>query len=92
MHFAKVTLKLSRIYEAALAPSLEEALKMHPEAYIKSHPRGLKAGVPSLELDVTVTSRDSRTARTTYSELFTFLSKRISELGGSVTGKRETTK
>ena len=52
-----------RANEAALAPSIEEALKMHPEVYIKSHPRGIKAGVPTLELDVTVTSRDGRTAR-----------------------------
>jgi nicotinamide-nucleotide amidase len=90
MHIAKVTLKLSGIYEAALAPSLMEALKMHPEAYIKSHPRGLKAGVPTLELDVTVTSRKSREARSAYSELVSFLSRRISELGGTVSSKRET--
>jgi len=92
MHIAKVTLKLGGIYEAALSPSLWEALKMHPEVYIKSHPRGVKAGVPTLELDVTVTSRDAATARSTYSELMSFLSRRISELGGTVTGKREAMK
>src|SRR5271155_4506442 len=92
MHIAKVTMKLTGIYEAALAPSLGEALKMHPKAYIKSHPRGLKAGVPTMELDVTVTSRDSETARSTYSELLSFLSRRISELGGTIASKRETTK
>ncbi|MDA4131595.1 MAG: hypothetical protein OK454_00520, partial [Thaumarchaeota archaeon] len=89
MHIAKVTMKLSGIYEATFAPSLAEAVKMHPEAYIKSHPRGLKAGVPTLELDVTVTSRDSETARSTYSELVSFLSRRIAELGGTITSKRE---
>jgi nicotinamide-nucleotide amidase len=92
MHIAKVTMKLSGIYEAALAPSLAEALKMHPKAYIKSHPKGLKAGVPTIELDVTVTSRDSRTSRNTYSELVSFLSRRISELGGTITSKREAMK
>jgi nicotinamide-nucleotide amidase len=92
MHIAKVTMKLSRIYEAALAPSIAEALKMHPEAYIKSHPRGLKAGVPTMELDVTVTARESETARSTYSELVSFLSRRISELGGTITSKREAMK
>lgn len=89
MHIAKVTLKFSGIYEASIAPSIEEALKMHPEAYIKSHPRGLKAGVPHLELDVTVTSRDATEACSTYSELLGFLSGRISELGGRITSKRE---
>ena len=92
IHIAKVTMKLSGIYEATFAPSLAEAVKMHPEAYIKSHPRGLKAGVPTLELDVTVTSRNSRIARSTYSELVSFLSRRIADLGGNVTGKRETMK
>jgi nicotinamide-nucleotide amidase len=92
MHIAKVTMKLSRIYESALSPSIGEALKMHPEAYIKSHPRGLKAGVPTMELDVTVTSRESETARSTYSELVSFLSRRISELGGTITSKREAMK
>jgi nicotinamide-nucleotide amidase len=92
MHIAKVTMKLGGIYEVALAPTIGEALKMRPEAYIKSHPRGLKAGVPTLELDVTVTSRDLGTARSTYSELVSFLSRRITELGGTVTGKREAIK
>lgn len=92
MHVSKATMKLSGIYEAALAPSIGEALKMHPEAYIKSHPKGLKAGVPALELDLTVTSRSARTARSTYSELLSFLTRRISELGGSVSSKRESTK
>jgi nicotinamide-nucleotide amidase len=92
VHIAKVRLKLSGVYEAALSPSLWEALKMHPEAYIKSHPKGLKAGVPALELDVTVTSRDAATARSTYSELMSFLSSGISKLGGTVTSKRETIK
>ncbi|MGH9919055.1 MAG: molybdopterin-binding protein, partial [Nitrososphaerales archaeon] len=89
VHIAKVTMKLSGIYEAALAPSLGEALKMHPEVYIKSHPRGLKAVLPTLELDVTVTSRKSSTARSTYSELVSFLTQRISQLGGTVTSSRE---
>jgi nicotinamide-nucleotide amidase len=92
MHVAKVTLKFNGVYEAALAPSIEEALKRHPEVYVKSHPRGLKAGVPYLELDVTVTSRDKRKARAAYSELLSFFMRRISELGGTVTSKREAIK
>lgn len=90
MHMAMLTLKINGIYEAALAPSIQEALKMHPEVYIKSHPRGLKAGVPTLELDVTVTARDKKAARSTYSELLSFLSRKISGLGGTVTSKRES--
>ncbi len=90
MHVAKVTMKLRGIYEAALAPSIEEALKAHPEVYIKSHPKGLRAGVPALELDITVTSRRADKARSTYSELLAFLSRRISKLGGTIASKRES--
>ncbi len=90
MHIAKATLKLSGLYEAALAPSIGEALKIHPEAYVKSHPRGLRSGVPTLELDVTITSRDAETARTTYSEVLSLLARRISDLGGTVNSRRET--
>ena len=92
MHISKVTMKLSGIYEAALAPSIGEALKMYPQAYIKSHPKGLKAGVPTLELDLTVTSRSSTKALSVYSQLLNFLTRRISELGGTVTAKREASK
>jgi len=43
-----------------------------------------------MELDVTVTSRKSSVARATYSELASFLTQRISQLGGTVTSRRET--
>jgi molybdenum cofactor synthesis domain-containing protein len=90
IHVAKVTMKLSGIYEAPLAPSIGEALEKRPDAYIKSHPRGLRDGVPTLELDITVTSRSAKAARAAYSELASFLSQRVSELGGTVTSKRES--
>lgn len=90
MHIAKVTMKLSGIFEAAFASSIEDALKMHPEAYIKSHPRGVVDGVPTLELDVTVTMRSASKARSAYSDLVAFFSKRIHELEGTVEAKRET--
>ena len=90
VHIAKVTMKVSGPYESVLAPSIFEAVKRHPEAYIKSHPRGLKDGVPTLELDVTVTSPDPKVAKATYSELKSFFTKRISALGGTIEAERET--
>ncbi|HUI00476.1 MAG TPA: molybdopterin-binding protein [Nitrososphaerales archaeon] len=92
MHISKVTMKLTGIYEASLAPSIAEAFKMHPEAYIKSHPRGLKGGVPTLELDITVVSKKAAKARATYAELSEFLSRRVADLGGSIASKRESVK
>ena len=90
MHIAKVTMKLKGIYEASLTPSIEQALRKHPGAYIKSHPRGLKAGVPNLELDITVTTRSAKSARSAYSDLTSFFSRRISELGGTIANKLES--
>ena len=90
IHIAKVTMKLAGLYVASLAPSLEKAVKMHPDAYIKSHPKGLKDGVPTLELDVTVTSPNEKRARSTYEDLVKFLSRSITELGGTITARRET--
>jgi nicotinamide-nucleotide amidase len=90
LHIAKVTMKLAGLYESVLAPSIFEAVKKHPEAYIKSHPRGLKDGVPTLELDLTVTSLDAKVARSTYLDLKSFFSKSISALGGTVKSERET--
>jgi nicotinamide-nucleotide amidase len=90
VYIARITMKIAGLYEARLAPAIFEAVKKHPEAYIKSHPRGLKDGAPSLELDVTVTSLDAGVAKSTYSELKSFFQKRITELGGTLGSERET--
>ncbi len=89
IHTSKVTMKIEGIYEAPLAPALAAALKMHPEAYVKSHPKGMVHGVPNLELDVTVVSADEKKVRSAHSELTSFLSEKIRELGGTIFVKRE---
>jgi nicotinamide-nucleotide amidase len=90
LHIAKATMKLAGIYEAALAPSIGEALSKHPEAYIKSHPKGLKDGIPNIELDITLISPDKKKAFAQYSELSGYLLQEIAELGGAVKEKRES--
>lgn len=92
VHVAKATLKLTGVFESVFAPSVAEALKMHPEAYVKSHPKGVRAGVPALELDITVMDRDRETAVSAYSELLEFLTRRVEDLDGSVASKRESIK
>jgi hypothetical protein len=42
-----------------------------------------------LELDVTVISGDKRKARSAHSELVSFLSGKIRELGGTISNRRE---
>jgi nicotinamide-nucleotide amidase len=88
LHYARTTLKLRGVYEASLAPAIASALEMHPDSYIKSHPRSIVGGVPRLELDVVVTSRDRGYAHRAQSELLSFLSGKIEELGGEITSSR----
>ena len=51
-------MKLEGVLESSLAPTLAKELKRHPEAYIKSHPRGVKDGIPRIELDIAVVGTD----------------------------------
>jgi len=89
IHTSRITLKVRGIHEAPLAPAIAAALKMHP-SYIKSHPRSMKEGEPTLELDIVVTSRDREYARRAQEELLSFLSGKIEGLGGEITSRRET--
>jgi molybdenum cofactor synthesis domain-containing protein len=58
MHRKYITLKLEGVLESALAPALAQELRRHPEAYIKSHPRGIRGGVSRIELDIAVVGED----------------------------------
>ncbi len=59
LHRKYITMKLEGIYESVLAPLISEALKRHPGAYVKSHPRGVREGVSRIELDVGIVGEDS---------------------------------
>jgi len=54
LHRKYATLKLEGVLESELAPVIEEALRKHPGAYVKSHPRGIREGVSRIELDIAV--------------------------------------
>ncbi len=58
VHRCYVRMKLEGVLESSLAPTLSSELKRHPEAYIKSHPRGMRGGVSRIELDVAVAGTD----------------------------------
>jgi len=60
MHRKYVTLKLEGVFESVLAPLIARALRRHPGAYIKSHPRGIKEGVSQIELDIAVVGKEQR--------------------------------
>jgi len=49
-----ITMKMEGVLESALAPVIEEELRRHPGAYVKSHPRGVREGISRIELDIAV--------------------------------------
>ena len=79
-----VTMKLEGIYESAIAPIIAEELTRHPEAYIKSHPRGIREGVSRLELDIAVVGREKDPTEEEGGRIARELEKAIAGAGGRV--------
>ncbi len=84
LHREYVTLGLEGIYESALAPLIEEQLKTHPGAYIKSHPRGVREGRSRIELDVAVVDADAGRAKLAAGEIVDGISAAVREAGADV--------
>jgi molybdenum cofactor synthesis domain-containing protein len=88
LHRKYVTIKLTGILESALAPIIAKEMKKHPGAYIKSHPRGIREGVSSIELDIAVVGEDRGRTDEEGEEIASSMLKRIEDLGGSVGSAR----
>jgi nicotinamide-nucleotide amidase len=91
LYTAKAVMHLMGVYESTLAPQISEALKQHPSAYIKSHPKGVKEGKSSVELDVAVISTKKRVAESEREEVVQFFEGKIEEAGGSILKKTVST-
>jgi len=49
----EVEIKITGIIESALAPILDQARKIYPKLYFKSHPRGRETGIrPLIQLHI----------------------------------------
>jgi len=83
-----ITMKLEGVLESALAPLIAKALKRHPGAYVKSHPRGIKEGVSRIELDVAVVGEDPRKTEEEGETIARELVREIESAGGSVAGAK----
>lgn len=57
LHREYVTLRFEGIFESTLAPIISRAMKRHPDAYIKSHPGGLRKGVSRIQLEIALVGR-----------------------------------
>jgi nicotinamide-nucleotide amidase len=87
LYTAKVIMHLMGVYESTLAPEIAAALKLHPSAYIKSHPKGVREGKSSVELDMVVVSTRKQEAESECEEMASFFAGKIEEAGGSILKK-----
>jgi molybdopterin-biosynthesis enzyme MoeA-like protein len=69
--------------ESQLAPLIDEVMHDNPYVYIKSHPQASEK-VPHLELHLSTTSNDPKTARQKISRVIIQISEMIQEKGGKV--------
>ncbi len=83
-----VVMDLEGIFESSLAPILKEAGREFPQAYIKSHPKGIKEGRSRIELDIVVTGRVKGKVSTEVRSLAATLSKNILQAGGTIVRTR----
>jgi len=79
-----VTMKLEGVLESALAPVISSALRRHPGAYVKSHPRGIREGVSRIELDVAVVGEDARMTEEEGETIAKELVRAVESAGGRV--------
>jgi nicotinamide-nucleotide amidase len=84
VHRKYVTLKLEGVLESELAPVLSRELKKHPDAYIKSHPRGIKEGVSRIELDIAVVGEDVNVTDEEGDAIAKEMKMAVVEMGGRV--------
>jgi nicotinamide-nucleotide amidase len=81
----RAVMHLEGVFETVLTPSIAEAMRNHPSAYIKSHPRGLRKGKSHVELDVVVTSIRKEDSKAECEDIMAFFTRKIAETGGIIT-------
>lgn len=65
MVFVEKWLKVDGVMESTLAPIIDRVMRRWPGVYIKSHPRGVEAGQPIIELHFSISSTTPRIATQT---------------------------
>jgi molybdenum cofactor synthesis domain-containing protein len=92
LHREYLKFKLQGIMESVLAPLISDAMRRHPGAYIKSHPRGLVDGVSRIELDIAVVGKDQKKAREEALRTADEILERVREMGATVKSVKESAK
>jgi len=83
-----VVMDLEDIFESSLAPLLRQAMRDFPQAYIKSHPKGIREGRSHIELDLAVTDQAEEKSTATILQLAEFLSQKIKESKGTIVRRK----
>lgn len=81
--FFETSIYADGIMESALAPLIDIAMRDNPYVYIKSHPRGAERR-PHIEIHLSTTAKDSKTAKDRIGKVIVQLSELIREKGGKV--------
>jgi nicotinamide-nucleotide amidase len=83
MMFFEASLDVREMPESQLAPMIDEVMHDNPYVYIKSHPQASEK-VPHLELHVSTTSNNPKTARQRIGRVIIQTTEMIQEKGGKV--------
>jgi len=83
MIFYEASLEVAGLYESDLAPLIEEVMRENPYVYIKSHPK-VSEKVRRIELHLSTTCSDERTAKQRIERAVMQISSLISERGGRI--------
>jgi nicotinamide-nucleotide amidase len=81
--FFEASLDVRKMPESQLAPLIDDVMRDNPYVYIKSHPQASEK-VPHLEIHLSTTSNDSKTARQRIGRVIIQISEMIQEKGGTV--------
>jgi molybdopterin-biosynthesis enzyme MoeA-like protein len=87
---SKVVMHLQDVFESTITPDIQEALRLHPSAYIKSHPRGVMEGKYHVELDLVVVAPDREKAESECSSIADFFADRVAHAGGRIVRQTRT--
>lgn len=87
---SKVVMHVQGVFESTITPDIAEALRQHPSAYIKSHPKGLLEGKSHVELDLVVVGPDRAKSESECTAIAQYFAERVARAGGTILRQTRT--
>ena len=72
------------VNESTISKTLDKIISEYPSIYIKSHPKGVKNGIPILSIHITYTSSNKLESQSVVNKAQKMLTKEIIKEGGSI--------